>query len=89
MLAVKHTATSMKWRLPMRRKLKSPLFGDFMPTLHKQIIMKAFPSVNQDGETWEENIEPMILKYISVADHFFDQEPVGTTKTFRDSVVLT
>ena len=49
--------------------------------------MKAFPPVNRDGEMTADNIETMILRYISVANEYLGDHdaPEPAVQALRNS----
>ena len=75
-------------------------FGEYMkdngyfldggdPIVLKEMIMRAFPSVNADGEMTEENAKKMMLAYIATFNNFLhDEEPSPATSAFRQAMVL-
>lgn len=59
------------------------------PILYKQMIMSAFPPINDDKEITSENIEQVAVNYTRVLNKYLGhQELLGVTKAFANKFVV-
>ena len=59
------------------------------PITLKEMLMRAFPPVNTDGELTEENAKKTMIAFIATFNRFLhDEEPNQATSAFRQAMVI-
>ena len=59
------------------------------PAVYKQMIIRAFPPINTDGEINAENIEPTMIRFLANVNTFLQENNNNAAlRGFRGSVVV-